>query len=81
MPEKLRVRCNGQDLEAQPGTSVAALLIGSGILQFRASPLGDPRGPLCGVGICMECRVQVDGERYRLACQTLCRDGMEVITE
>lgn len=38
---------------------------------------GSPRGPLCGMGQCFECRVQVEG-REVLACMTLVREGMEV---
>ncbi|MDD0974146.1 (2Fe-2S)-binding protein [Pseudomonas sp. TNT2022 ID681] len=45
----------------------------------RTSVSGQRRAPLCGMGICQECRVNIDGRR-RLACQTLCRDGMHVET-
>jgi sarcosine oxidase subunit alpha len=38
---------------------------------------GQPRGPLCGMGLCFECRVRADG-REVLACLTPARDGMEV---
>jgi D-hydroxyproline dehydrogenase subunit gamma len=39
------------------------------------------RAPFCGMGVCQECRVTVDGRAYVLACQTVCRDGMRVETE
>jgi aerobic-type carbon monoxide dehydrogenase small subunit (CoxS/CutS family) len=45
----------------------------------RTSVSGEPRAPLCGMGICQECRVLVDGKR-RMACQTLCQNGMIVET-
>ncbi|HCI6741169.1 TPA: (2Fe-2S)-binding protein, partial [Klebsiella variicola subsp. variicola] len=35
------------------------------------------RAPFCGMGVCQECRVTVDGLRV-LACQTLCRAGMQI---
>ena len=38
---------------------------------------GRPRGPLCGIGQCLECMVRVDG-REVLACLTPAVDGMEV---
>jgi len=38
---------------------------------------GEPRGPLCGMGQCFECRVLLDG-REALACLTPARDGMVV---
>lgn len=36
-----------------------------------------PRAPFCGMGICQECRVTINGLR-RLACQTLCQAGMRI---
>jgi succinate dehydrogenase/fumarate reductase-like Fe-S protein len=62
-----------------PGTTVAAALMSSGDRCSRTSVSGQRRAPLCGMGICQECRVNIDGLR-RLACQTLCRDGMQVET-
>jgi len=38
---------------------------------------GEWRAPFCGMGICQECRVTIDGLR-RPACQTLCRDNMQI---
>jgi succinate dehydrogenase/fumarate reductase-like Fe-S protein len=62
-----------------PGTTVAAALMSTGDRCSRTSVSGQRRAPLCGMGICQECRVNIDGLR-RLACQTLCRDGMQVET-
>jgi succinate dehydrogenase/fumarate reductase-like Fe-S protein len=64
----------GQAVTVPPGCSVAAAL---GRAAARISVGGQPRAPLCGMGVCQECRVSVDGQR-RLACQTLCVDGMRV---
>lgn len=75
-----RIRCNGREIMVEDGASVAAALLGAGVWQFRSSVTGKPRGPLCAIGVCMECRVTIDGEAQRLACQTLCRAGMEVVT-
>jgi sarcosine oxidase subunit alpha len=47
----------------------------------RFSVTGQPRGPLCGMGICMECRATVDGVPHRRTCQVVCAPGMEVVTE
>lgn len=76
----VKFRCDGREISVADGTSVAAALLGSGALQFRSSVTGQPRGPLCAMGVCMECRVTIDGEGHRLACQTLCVAGMEVKT-
>ena len=76
----IKIRCNGREIVIVEGTSVAAALLGAGVARFRSSVTGEPRGPVCGMGVCMECRVTIDGEAHRLACQTLCREGMEVMT-
>jgi aerobic-type carbon monoxide dehydrogenase small subunit (CoxS/CutS family) len=70
---------DGRPLSVAPGTTVAAALALGGDGSTRTSVSGQRRAPLCGMGICQECRVTVDGLR-RLACQTLCRDGMLVET-
>jgi sarcosine oxidase subunit alpha len=40
-----------------------------------------PRAPLCGMGVCFECRVQVDGVAHVRACMTPVSDGMQVVTD
>ncbi|OLU21109.1 MULTISPECIES: (2Fe-2S)-binding protein [unclassified Pseudomonas] len=70
---------DGRPLSVPSGTTVAAALALSGDGSTRTSLSGDRRAPLCGMGVCQECRVTIDGLR-RLACQTLCRDGMQVET-
>jgi len=70
---------NGQALRVAAGTSVAAALMLGGDGCSRTSVSGQRRAPLCGIGICQECRVSINGQR-RLACQTLCLDGMQVET-
>jgi len=65
--------------EARPGQSVAALLLGLG-WPSRLSVTGQPRAPFCGMGMCGECRVAIDGEAGVLACLTPGRDGMRIRT-
>jgi len=76
----IKLQCDGREIVVPEGTSVAAALLGAGVSQFRSSVTGAPRGPLCGMGVCMECRVTIDGKGHRLACQTRCEAGMEVTT-
>ncbi|ROM72968.1 (2Fe-2S)-binding protein [Pseudomonas brassicacearum] len=77
MPE---VFLDGRPLSVANGTSVAAALALGADGCSRTSISGQRRAPLCGMGICQECRVMIDGYR-RLACQTVCRDGMQVQTQ
>ena len=70
---------DGQLLRVPVGTSVAAALAFRPSRLSRLSINGEPRAPFCGMGICQECRLLIDGRR-RLACQTLCITGMRVET-
>ena len=75
----MKVWVDDEPQPAEAGQSVAALLLGLG-RPSRLSVTGQPRTPFCGMGICGECRVTVDGEAGVLACLTPCRDGMHVRT-
>jgi hypothetical protein len=81
MPELLGVQVNGALVKIPAGSTVAAAIIARGEAVFRRSVRGEPRGPLCGMGICFECRVTVDGVPHARSCQILCRAGMTIETE
>lgn len=81
MPDVLAVSLNGKALTVPPGTTVAAAVVIGGYSSFRRSVSGEPRGPLCGMGVCFECRVTVDGMRHVKSCQMLCRPGMQIDTD
>lgn len=72
---------NGRKVLVPAGTIVAAAIALAGETRFRRSVLTSPRGPLCGMGICMECRVTINGQTQCRSCQTLCEPGMEVRTD
>jgi predicted molibdopterin-dependent oxidoreductase YjgC len=77
----LTLTIDGQPLRVPAGTIVAAALALAGVQSSRRSVSGEPRAPLCGMGICAECRVTIDGRAHQLSCQTPCADGMEVVTD
>lgn len=77
MSHTLRVMIEGTPLEVPVGISIAAALAMSGCPVTRRSVSGQPRTPFCGMGVCQECRVTVNGRRV-LACQTLCQPGMHI---
>ena len=78
-PTHIAIELDGTQHTVPAGlTVVAALsLLAEGIT--RRSVQGAPRAAYCGMGVCQECRVLVNGQR-RLACQTLCAAGMVVQT-
>jgi len=81
MENMVQIAVNGKPLKVVPGTSVAAALAQAGVTTFRRSVSGEPRGPLCGMGICFECRVTINGMPHCRSCQTICADGMEVASD
>ena len=78
-PTSVNVVIDGTPVTLAPGHSVAAALALLPPGCSRTSVSGERRAPFCGMGICHECRVTIDGRR-QLACQTVCRDGMRIDT-
>ena len=74
------VRVNGKAIDVPSGTLVAAAVLRAGEAGFRVSRSGEPRGPLCGMGICFECRVTVNGILHVRSCQVACEPEMEITT-
>jgi predicted molibdopterin-dependent oxidoreductase YjgC len=70
---------NGHPVEAYEGETVAAALHASGVIALRRTAVrGEPRGLFCGMGVCFECLMQIDGRPNQQACLTLVRDNMQV---
>jgi NADPH-dependent 2,4-dienoyl-CoA reductase/sulfur reductase-like enzyme len=78
MPERVRFTVDGRPAEAEAGESLLAALWNAGRRAVRTSVVGEPRGPLCGMGTCFECRVTIDGEPHRRSCLEPVREGMAV---
>jgi predicted molibdopterin-dependent oxidoreductase YjgC len=77
---RIRLTIDGRSIDVEAGTTVAAALVIAGVNGSRRSVGGEPRGALCGMGVCQECRVSIDGRAHALACQTLCREGQTIHT-
>ena len=75
----VEVQVDGTRVRMPVGSSVAAALAQQPPGRTRLSVSGQWRAPLCGMGVCHECRVMING-RERLACQTVCEDGMLIAT-
>lgn len=70
---------DGREIVAHPGETVAAALLGSGIRRLRQTEKRDqPRGMFCGMGVCFDCLVTVDGKSHLRACLTVATPGMNV---
>jgi D-hydroxyproline dehydrogenase subunit gamma len=71
---------NGAPFTVPAGVTVAVALATAG-QPCRTSVTGEPRGPLCGMGICFECRVSINGTPHCRSCQIVCESGMKVQTD
>ena len=80
MPE-IELTVDGRPVRGEAGQSVGATLMANGIVAWRATRHGSrPRGLFCGIGVCFDCLVTVDGERNQRACLVQAADGMRVET-
>ena len=70
---------DGQRVPLRPGQSVGAALVSAGIQSWRTTRKdGRPRGLFCGIGICYDCLITVDGLPNQRACLTPARPGMQL---
>jgi predicted molibdopterin-dependent oxidoreductase YjgC len=75
------IEVDGEHLPAAEGSTVAAVLMASNQRVFRSTPrLGAPRGFFCGMGVCYDCLVGINGRPNVRACMTPAVPGMQVTT-
>jgi predicted molibdopterin-dependent oxidoreductase YjgC len=80
-PDLLRnVTVDGVAVAVPAGANVVAAIVAAGPLYTRRSVTGQRRFAFCGIGQCQECRVTIDGVANRLACRTVCLEGMTIAT-
>jgi hypothetical protein len=73
----MKITYAGQTLPARPGQSVAAALTDAGVRSWRTTRFdGRPRGLFCGIGVCFDCLLTIDGQPAQRACLVPVRDGM-----
>lgn len=81
-PTPVTISVDGQPTSGVAGQSLAGVILASGTLGFRrTSAQARPRGVFCGIGVCYDCLVEVNGQRDVRACQRRAADGDEVTTQ
>jgi predicted molibdopterin-dependent oxidoreductase YjgC len=82
MNAPLNLRVDGTPTTARPGQTIAGVLLTSGRSAWRrTSRASTPRGLFCGIGVCFDCLVTVNGDRDVRACQRRATDGDVVETQ
>ena len=76
--EDTTITFEGRPVSARTGESVAAALTASGHYALRRTRATGERGVFCGMGVCSECAVQIDGEAGRLACMEKVVPGLRI---
>jgi aerobic-type carbon monoxide dehydrogenase small subunit (CoxS/CutS family) len=70
---------NGQEIEFEEGQSIAAALINCDKRELRSTRFGkEPRSIFCGIGICFDCIVVINGVGNQRSCLIEAHDGMKV---
>ena len=78
----ISITFDGNPVVACTGESLSAALCRAEIATCRlTAKAGAPRGYYCGMGVCFECLVEVDGVPGLRACRTTVKPGMRVRTE
>ncbi|WP_413989595.1 FAD-dependent oxidoreductase [Labrys okinawensis] len=70
MSSEIQITFEGETVPARKGESLAASLAAHGIQAFRTTRCEAERGLFCGMGVCQDCLVEVDGKPNQRACMT-----------
>jgi len=77
-----QVTFDGAPLDVLPGQTIAAALWSDGITSWRSTRVeGRPRGVFCGIGVCFDCLVTVNGVPNQRACLVPPKPGDEITTQ
>jgi predicted molibdopterin-dependent oxidoreductase YjgC len=77
---RVQIIVDGVPVSAFEGESVAATLLAAGRRGLRETPKGQQRGMYCGIGVCFDCVMTMEGERTARACVTPVREGLRIET-
>lgn len=76
------IQVDGMRIEALPGHTIAAALWRAGMMSWRRTRIGaEPRGAFCGIGVCFDCLVTVNGQPNQRACLVPARPGDVIATQ
>jgi len=75
----IEILVEGRPVPAREGETLAVALLNAGVVPFRHTPVsGQPRAPMCLMGVCFDCLVEVNGSSNVQSCMVEVREGMQV---
>lgn len=75
------ITVDGGEIPAVPGQTLGAAMVAAGMRSWRTTRHGGrPRGLFCGIGVCFDCLVAVNGTPSVRACLAEARPGDAVET-
>ncbi len=79
--QEVGITLNGNKITAFEGETVATVMMAENMVAMRTTSEGQPRGVYCGMGVCFDCLVVVDGIANTRACMTWIKSGMRIQTQ
>ena len=81
MKNTISFQLDGEEIQAQEGQTIAEAILTRGVTEMRHTRDDKPRCAFCGMGVCYECRMIVDGVPNTRTCVTLVTAGCKVETQ
>ena len=79
--DHVTIYVDDEPVDGLEGQTLVGVMIAAGLWAFRIDTVeGAYRGAFCGMGICFECEVELDGGARTRACMTHVKSGMRVRT-
>lgn len=77
--QAVTIHVEGRAISAREGDTLAMALLNANVVPFRKTPVsGESRAPLCLMGVCFDCLLEVDGRQNVQSCMVEVQEGMQV---
>lgn len=76
--EKVTIFVNGKETVAYKGETALAALLAAGYKVLRKSKNAEGRCAFCGMGVCYDCLVSINGVQNQRSCMIEVEENMEI---